>query len=193
MKFFFGFLAFIAAIVVIVLLAVGLVRTWGDSGPATNVSTAIDLLGDNTENSVARFTVEGPVVADENHKAIRITVSKNSRTVDVLSGYNGRVEKTSTIANTPEAYKAFLGALAAARFANKTATENGSPRDTCVTGAQYFFELQLDSNKPVNTWTSSCSLKHGNFAGDATATAQLFRSQIPNYGELTADVNVSPL
>jgi len=194
-KFFFGLLAFIAAVIVVILLVLSLFRGLespnGDTGSLITSSYSLD---DKTAvDSVARYTISGPIVAEENYRQVRITISKNVRTVEVLKGYKGTVDKTSTLPNTPESYTAFLGALRAAKFANKRETSDTDLSSICVTGNKYFYDLSLSGEKKVDTWATSCSNKSGTFAGNKDATAQLFRSQVPTYQETINGVNLSTL
>lgn len=198
MKFFFGFLAFIAAVVVVVLLVLGFIRTTNSNAVQSAVSATATLTDDDMVSSVVRYTVTSPVVADENYRETRMTVSQTGRTIEVLKGYDKKVEKSSTLPNSKEAYKAFLGALAAAHFSAKRDNVQGSARTTCVTGNHYFYELSLGSDKKVDTWTTSCSSKNGSFAGEADNTAQLFRDQFPDYDKTTSGsergvYNLAPL
>lgn len=190
MKFFFGFLAVIAAIVVVVLLTINLFRSLDEPIVDTTASNSVyDLKSDQARDTIARHTVSGAIVADENYREVRITVSKNARTIEVLKGYNGAVEKTTTLSNSPTAYNAFLGALAAASFSNRVET-SAEPQYTCVTGNRIYYQLQEASEKKVDTWSTTCDANQGNFAGSVTGTAALFRSQIPNYSEFTSGVNL---
>jgi hypothetical protein len=192
-KFFFGLMAFLAATVVVILLVVNLFRGL-DADKAKNPTTSSYSLKEAAAaDTVARYTVSGPTVADEDYEQLRITISRNARTVEVLKGYDLKVEKTTTVPNTKEAYTAFLGALQAAQYSNKKAVITGDKLTTCVTGNKYSYELTLEAAKKVDTWTTSCARSHGNFAGNVDATAQLFRAQIPKYGEATKGIKLSTL
>jgi hypothetical protein len=184
-KFFFGLLAFIAAVVVVILLIVSLVRGV-NSSPSNTITRSYDLKDTSAENTIARYTVSGPIVADEDYREIRVTVSKNARTVDTLRGYKREVIATKTLPNTAEAYRAFLGALHAADFTATRGTVENEPRTICVTGNQYAYSLTHEGARKVDTWTTSCSSKQGSFAGNVDGTANLFFAQIPNYAEITA-------
>lgn len=193
MKFFFGLLAFIAAVVVVVLLVVSLFRGFNTGNTTNPITTTYSLNEKTSIDTIARYTVSGPIVADENFRQVRITVSKNARTIEVLKGYSAKVEKTSTLTNSEVAYSAFLGALRAAEFSNKRENVTSDPATTCVTGNKFFYELALASEKKVDTWTSNCTFKDGTFAGNPRGTAQIFRAQIPNYREITNGVNLASL
>lgn len=194
MKFFFGLLAFIAATVVVVLLMVGLFRSFDETGDTarTTVSDTYDFDSNTAIDSVARYRISGPVVAEENHREIRVTISKNTRSVEILKGYSGAVESTKTYPNTPEAYKAFLGALDAARFSAKREGSVTDITSTCVTGRHYHYELAVGSDKKVDSWTTSCSLSQGTFAGNSQ-TGELFQKQIPDYSNFTSGLGVYSL
>jgi hypothetical protein len=193
LKFFFGLLAFIAAVVVVVLLVVGLFRSFNSDETGNPVTSTYDLSDKTSVDTVARYTISGPIVADENYKQARITISKNTRTIEVLKGYAGKVEKTATLPNTEAAYTAFLSALRAAQFGSKREGVSTDPSTVCVTGNKFFYELALASEKKVDSWTSNCTFKDGTFAGNPQGTAQLFQAQIPNYREITNGVNLASL
>jgi hypothetical protein len=194
MRFFFGFLALLAAIVVVILLVLGIVKSFNATNkPVVSVSS-YTLNDDKALDGVARYTVSGPVVADENYRQIIVTISKNTRSVEVLKGYSKTQEKVATLPNSPAAFKAFLGALDAAQFTSKRdIATSADPRSICVSGNKYFYEFALGSDKKVDTWTSSCSFRNGTFAGNSEGTAQIFKSQIPNYGDITNGVNLYSL
>jgi len=193
MKFFFGLLAFIAAVVVVALLVVSLFRGFNNEDTSSPVISTYSFDDKTSVETIARYTVSGPIVADENYRQVRITVSKNARTIEVLKGYAAAVEKSSTLPNTPAAYTAFLGALRAAEFTNKRENVTTDPSSTCITGNKFFYELALASDKKADTWTTNCSFNDGTFAGNPRGTAQIFRAQIPNYRELTNGVNLASL
>ena len=190
MKYFFGILAFIAAIVVVILLATSLFRGFG-TAPASSYTQTVTLTDENIIDSVARYVMTGPVVAKENYQEVRITISKNARTLEVVNGYQGDVVQTQTLQNTEDAYRAFLGALSAANFSYKRDTGEIDPRVTCVTGQKYYYVLQVESEKKVDTWSTSCASSQGNYGGLAEPTFQLFQAQIPNYAELTRGVSLA--
>lgn len=184
MKYFFGFLATAAAIVVVILLVSGLFRTLDvNQNNQTPSQITYDLLDQSTVDGVIRITIDGPVVAEEQYRSLRITVSKNVRTIEVLKGYGRTVEKTQTFSNSPDSFKAFLGALKAADFAKRREGTISDPRATCVTGTKTFYELQIGSDKKVDTWSASCSVKQGSFTGNTDAVVKLFRNQIPSIND----------
>lgn len=190
MRFFFGLLSFIAAVVVVVLLVVTLWRSFDRNTANSLVSSTYSLDDSSAVDSVARYTITGPVVADENYRETRITVSKTARTIEVLKGYKKEVLTSKTYANTPEAYRAFLGALRAAKFSDVRSGVNDNPSSTCVTGNKYYYELTVGAERKVDTWSSSCATRGGSFAGSIDGTPSLFREQIPDYSDVTRDYGI---
>lgn len=189
MKFFFGLLAFIAAVVVVILLIVSLARGLGDGGRNTTISTTYSFDDPSAIDSTVSYRVSGPVVANENFTQVVITISKTSRKIDVLKTYSNTVTATQTLPNTKEAYSAFIGALEAADFSAKKDGVSQDPNSTCVSGNKAFYNLDIKGTDKVDTWRSSCSTRDGDFAGN-TGIDRIFRNQIPNYSEFTNGLNV---
>jgi len=196
-KFIFGFLAFIAAVVVVVLLIVGFVKNTTTNATKSRVTSTATLTDDSMISSVVRYTIAGQVTADENYNETHITISQNTRSIEVLKGYEKKVVKTVTLANNKDAYKAFLGALTAAQYSAKRDTVTQNERTTCVTGSHYRFELSVGTSKKVDSWTTSCSSNDGSFAGNAGAVEQLFKGQFPSYSDVVTATegtyNLAPL
>jgi hypothetical protein len=127
--------------------------------------------------------MNGPIVADENYRWVRYTISPSSRVVESFKGYKGTLEKSQNLPNTPEGYRAFLAALSTSNFARAKST-TAQIETSCVQGSRYTYELLVAGNKKVNTWTSTCGTKNASFAGDAQGVNQLVRSQFPNLSEI---------
>ncbi len=192
MKFVFGILAFIITTIILIVLIVSLLRGINSSTTTTvnPIKTSYDLNDQAAVDTYARFTVNGPVVADEKYQSVRITVDKSSRKIEVLKGYKGTVDKTQTYPNNPDAYKAFLKALQAAHFADRVDSD-ADMQTICVTGNRYQFEMSGSGTKKVDTWTNSCGLRGSTFAGSESAVAQLFRAQIPNYSDFGSSITIN--
>lgn len=190
MKFFFGLLAFIAATVVVVLLIVSFWRDLDGNSTSPTVSSTYDLASQEAKDTIVRYRAEGPVVADENFRELRITISKNARTLEILKGYNRTVVTSKTYPNSEAAYASFIGALDAANFSDSRNNVTASPDTTCVTGNKYYFELSQGSTRKVDSWTASCSLGQGTYAGNFRAV-ELFKAQIPEYSQLTSGLSYS--
>lgn len=184
MKYFLGFLASIGLIIlafVLILNGVG-----GDSKDKPKPTPLVDYA--TTSRSV-ELTVQGPVTADETHKAVRITVSKNSKQIEILHGYDEVVAQTQSYANTESAYAEFLRALDLNGFTKGTATAaNKDDRGYCSTGYRYVLAMRDGADEKQRFWTSSCG--RGSFAGNITVMRTLFQKQIPDYNKLTGNLSL---
>src|SRR5665213_76569 len=100
MRYFFGFIAFLLLIVVGTILIVSHHHS-SPKKPAPIVRTLPDYA---SSNSSVSMTIDGVVNGDDIHRAIRITISKESRNIDIIQGYSGNVINTSSQANTADAY-----------------------------------------------------------------------------------------
>lgn len=150
-----------------------------------------DLLGAPAANKAVRYTVKGPIVGNEQHRSIRITIDRNTRTVDVLEGYEARVIKTQSTSNTQDAYQAFAEALNGVGFTKAfDAQGRGSEDQLCPLGQRYSFELAPGMSDSFRTWSNSCTANQGTFAGNRGVVQTLFQRQIPNYGQFISGIQL---
>lgn len=186
MRYFFGVLA----IVVVTIIALVLLMSRPNSNQQGKLGakrTVVLTDYADTDASVS-LTIDGAINALENHRSIRIMISRNSRSITVYRGYNGDVLDNKVYSNTQDAYNAFLHALAFGGFSKDQKGQFNSSTGVCPLGLRYTYDLQDGSQELVNTWSTSCSSRQGTFAGNAQLTRQLFQAQIPNYNKLTGSV-----
>lgn len=160
-----------------------------DSTPetSTETTTAISYAEDDSE---VIYTEYGGIVADEEYRAIRITVSAQARTIEILSGYDLVVADRSRLPNTSRAYEAFLHALDTTGFSEAQAGAPEREDGVCPSGKRYVFEAVVDGETDQRTWTTSCSRSEGSFAGNRSRTARLFEDQIPEYRDFVRDTRL---
>lgn len=183
MKYFFGFLA---AVGLIVLVFVLIIRGFS-GGPKEE--QAIDLSSYGNTDAVVRLTVEGPVVADQNHNAYQITIGRNTAKIETYKGYERQVIETKVYENNEEAYETLLLSLERAGYQRTIEDEsNTDPRGICPTGNRYTYELVDGSSTLIESWSASCN--KGTFRGDATAIRNLFIRQIPEFSRVTGKLNL---
>lgn len=145
-----------------------------------------------TDASVS-FTTDGIINGDDLHRQIRITIDANSRTLDIVQGYSGRVISTKSFYNTQDAYTIFLKAINNEAFLakNEKSKSPSSSDGQCPLGFRYIFSLDQDGGNLFNSWTSSCGPSVGNSKTALDAITALFQDQIPNYDTLTGNVDLS--
>lgn len=132
----------------------------------------------------AVYTVDGPIVANNEHRSYRIEVTNNSVVMKVYSGYGSSVIAESSYPNTSDSYTAFLSALS---NANVTALARGaSDQDefaeigACATGRKFIVEL----DSTLRRWSTSCNRVQGNAGFTMSQVGSLFQRQVPDYSTL---------
>ncbi|MFA5196937.1 MAG: hypothetical protein WC437_00690 [Patescibacteria group bacterium] len=141
-------------------------------------------------SATVSYMAEGEVNADELHRSIKITVSKDSRTIEILAGFQYIAINSKSYRNTVEAYEPFLASLQVAGFAKeKSNPKISNPEGRCPLGNKYFFTSTSIPNIPNNLWTANCS-GMGTFGGNLSTIQQLFQKQIPDYSKITSGVTL---
>jgi len=178
----------------IIFLAILLNLFTGGNKPAPVSTVQVKPLPEYAaSDATVSFTTDGIVNGDELHRSIRITISSNQRTLDVLQGYNPSVIQSKSFINNQEAYDVFLRALANSGFLVKikNSKEPADERGLCPLGFRYILDLNQDGDDLSRLWASSCGSKVGNSAAAIPTVSQLFQNQIPNYDNLVGQVNLS--
>lgn len=182
-------------LIILLILAILGNLIFGGKDPdttTTEVATQSSFVESASTNSSVTFVMAGIINGTEMHRSIRITVTKGSRTLDIIEGYSGTVLSTQTYANNQEAYREFLSSLYTSGF-TKENPENTNPdiSGRCPLGNRFIYTSSEITNVPDELWTTSCKTVIGTFGGDANSVNQLFRLQIPNYSQQTASVNLA--
>lgn len=177
--------------VVVIALVAGLVTVgrYLFSGNSTNQQTqtrqelAREQLTTVTADSSVRMTIRGPLVADENFRSYRITVSPDSRDYAQYSGYLDEQLDAKSYQNNRQAYVQFVHALDKAALTKEgkyTEEEANDLRGICAIGLVYEFEILDAEDVKQNYWTSTCKGSPGTFGASVEQVKSLFRSQIPD-------------
>ena len=188
MRYFIGFLITIGLIIILIVLLLG---GGGGNGPKKPKTTKALADYASTEAEV-RMTIDGPVNADQTHQQIRITVDNNVTTYEQIQGYQDTVVNSQNFDNNENSYSNFLYALGHAGFTKGDITKAlANDKGYCPLGNRYIFEL-IDNGKDVQRfWGTSCG-GHApkTYRGNLNLTITLFQAQVPNYQNLTQDLNL---
>jgi hypothetical protein len=178
------FLAFLVTFALILLLFLLLFHGGNNNKP--NTGKALDSYSNS--DAVARLTIDGPIVANQNYAAIRVTVGRDDVTFEQIQGYQGSVVNQQTYANNSDAYGNFLVALERAGFTSG----NNSPslkdeRGYCPLGDRYTLEFIQEDKELEHYWATSCG-KPKTYLGALGLTLTLFKAQVPDYAALSQNV-----
>lgn len=187
MRYFFGFIIFL------LLVVVGLIFIFSGhkSTPKKAKTPVVMTLPDYAQtNAQVSMTIDGPVNGEDAHRAIRVSVGRDTRTLDIIQGYSGRVIDTHTFMNTSDAYDVFLRAINTGGFSLplKKPTGPNDSRGQCPEGTRDTFKLTQGDHILKNLWTSNCG--RGNFGGNPDLVQSLFQRQITDYDTLTSGVQL---
>lgn len=172
-------IAVIIAAIVTVLRSV-ISPSQGTGNVSTAVDTGREALLDSAADSAVKMVVRGKIVASENFKTYQITITPNSRTLSVNSGYLDSPQNVSVLANNIPAYEQFVHALDKANLAKgvQLTGDNNDLRGICATGVVYDFQIISGNNLEKNVWTSTCTGSKGSLNASIEQVANLFYSQI---------------
>lgn len=180
----------IALVLIIVAVAIAalisLARTVFFSGSSQSSTVQVDIskeaLLSTTADRAVRMTVRGAIVADEEFRSYRITITPASRTLTTYTGYLDKpIDSTSLVNNIP-AYEEFVFALDKANYVKGTELtgDRNDIRGICASGLIYQFEVLQNDSAVKNLWTSTCKGSKGSLDANLEQLKQLFTSQIPD-------------
>jgi hypothetical protein len=192
MRYFIGFLITIGLIILLIVLLFT-----GGGGKKNNQTSSVQqprtvqqLANFASTNAVVRLTIDGPIVADQNHQSIQITVGNDDTTYQQFQGYQGTVVNQQNIVNNQASYSNFLYAIGRAGFLlgdNSKALAN--EKGYCSLGNRYIFEMIEGGNTIQRYWATSCGNPR-TYKGNLGLTLTLFQRQVPNYTTLTSSLNL---
>lgn len=184
----------VAVILIIVFAIVAIVFL----GRATNTGTSrsnatasrVTKLADYADNdaSSVSWTMQGRLLGEDQFRSVRITVTRHSRTLEILDGYKLVPTRQQDYGNTPEAFQAFTRALDLANFGKERDVKLADERGVCPLGNRYIYRLSEGGSEVMRTWSDSCLTSDGPFSGNPTLIAQLFKNQITDYTKLTSGI-----
>ncbi len=129
-----------------------------------------------------RWTVRGPLVADEKFQSYQITVTPSSRTYTVYSGYLDQVVSNQSYGNNLKAYEQFVYALNKSGVNSVRSSTDGDIRGVCATqGLAFVFETVKSSTADNSQWTSTCNGSKGTMSAKTDQVQALFVNQIPDF------------
>lgn len=184
----------LAVLIGLGLIAIALILVFrafsslGGNDQPTDIGETV-LVQQADKNSEVRLTIQGPVVSEQEHRRVVISVTRNEARLQIIHGYQNTVASTSVFTNNEAAYAEFLSALDLLGFTRGDDNEALSDdRGHCPTGIRYVLQA---SGTDLNTryWASTCR-DEANSAANVSTVRTLFEAQIPNYSELTQDVDL---
>lgn len=182
---------FITIVIVVIVIAVlvTLVRSMLQRSPSTESTdnsqkqSIQEATVDQAATRSVRWTIRGPIVADEKFKSYQIVITPSTRTFTTYSGYLDKIESQKTYNNNASAYEQFTYALDNASVGNVRGKEDGADvRGVCATdGIVYRYETVADGAIDHKIWSSTCKDSPGTLGADPLKIQALFVNQIPDF------------
>jgi hypothetical protein len=184
MKYFLGFLASIALVILVIFLVIRGI-SGGGSDEATSSTKLVSYA--DTATTVS-FDVDGPINADELHNAYRIIVGRDEVILETFKGYEEEVIERQEFENNETSYANFLRALDLAGFSKGTTEGSSDPRGQCADENRFVLKIENGSSEMQDFWTTTCG--GGTFKGDISQVRQLFHRQVPDVTRVIRKLNI---
>ena len=167
----------------------------GSSNNSTNTVVTDEgrtaLLTVDNSRSV-RLTVRGPIVANENFRSYRVTISPEERDITTYGGYLENVLETKKFDNNNRAYEELVHALDKRRMMDGRvlAEEQNDLRGICASGQIYQFETLVNGETVRSLWTSDCDGSKGSATANVSEVINMFLNQIPEGRKIVSGVGL---
>jgi hypothetical protein len=180
---------YLIGIAIIILVAVFIIA-FGLGNENTTTRKTVNLEDYAYSDATVSATTDGIINGNDQHRAIKITVSKSHRTLHIYQGYEGTIAQSYSFTNNPTAFKQFLASLQKSKWTSVKRTSSTSVDGQCPTGFRYIFANSGIDDIPNNLWSTTCSNIRGTFGGDTDLMLRLFQAQITDYNTLISDVRL---
>jgi hypothetical protein len=175
-------------IIIFLLVVTGLIwlvvvlfqNVFTNGNDTSNSDTELSLVSYADTDAVATMYIEGPVVANQDHNAVRIAIDRNQSSVEVIKGYDGQVVAQQVFPNTQASYLEFLSALDKSGYTKGNRDPDlRDDKGSCPFGNRYIYTLNDGTKDVLHYWTTNCSGGGGTYGGKSSLTRELFLRQIP--------------
>jgi hypothetical protein len=144
----------------------------------------------NDPTAQVAMLIDGPTSAPSLHNQVLITITNSVTKMLIFQGYNDQVKASYAFPMTDAAFHVFLRSLEYAGYnsgSNNPALSQAS--GYCPTGDRYIFTFDADGVQKQRYWATNCG-GPGTYEGNLDLTIQLFEAQVPNYSNLTGNLNI---
>ncbi len=185
--------------IVFILVVIGLIwlvvvlfsKMLTPSPQKASTTPTSNLVSRANTDTVARFTMDGPVVANQDHRRVVISVDRSQSKIELVDGYNGTVIRQEVFPNNPESFAVFLRALDVSKYTQGNKSEElKDERGECPLQNRHIYELINAGTDNQRFWSTSCGT--GTFKGNRSQVYMLFVRQIPQkpFAEITRGLSL---
>lgn len=179
----------LAVILLVVLIVIIFSHSSSNNAPQAAVPKPLAAYATDPSAQVAML-IDGPVNAPSEHNQVQVIVSNSTTTINVFSGYDNLLKSSDNFPMSVSAFHVFLRSLEYAGYNYGSTSSNLSQASGfCPTGDRYIFSFNADNLQLERFWTTSCGGPH-TFNGNSSLVLELFENQVPNYADLTSNLNL---
>ena len=180
----------IGIVIVLLFVVIALImRSGGNDNKVPETKKELTSYSDDSSFSVSESII-GPITAESTHNEVDITVSNTEATIDIIQGYDGNVINSRTYPMTESGFSEFLASLQKAGYTDgDTQADLKNSEGYCSTGNRYIFAANDNSSTVQQFWATNCGGTK-TYRGNLGLTLDLFQAQIPDYEELTENINL---
>lgn len=176
----------VIAFIVAAIVSLGRMLFVGGDSPSTTEAETVSSVRDETlavdGSRAVRYTVRGPIVADENYRSYQITITPTTRSFTLYKGYLDEQIENQIYTNSREAYEQFVHALDKANIGQTRELKEDDLRGVCATAGRAYKYETLQNNVATRTiWTSTCPESPGSMAASVPKIHALFANQLPEF------------
>lgn len=188
MRYLLGIFGFI----ILAIVSVVLLTTMTDNNTTTQTGTPqVSVTSFVNKSATFTMTSQGAITGEEDFQSVVVSVSPSERRIKILTGFNGTVQSEQTFGNTQAGYNVFVNALNTAGYSRERDNKSGEDfSGSCPLGRRFQYQITDNGSQALNLWSTSCGRRTGTFGGDASTVRALYENQIPNYDDITDDVNL---
>lgn len=168
------FILFVIGLIWLIILLFSKIFSGGDQTAPVATTKLSSYARSGTS---AELYTDGPIILNQEHRAIRITVEATQSKIELISGYDGQVIRQEVFPNTQEGYLNFLKGLDTLGFSKTNKTALKDERGQCPLETRYVYSLKENGTNVFRYWSTTCGT--GNFGGRGSSVRTLFQRQIP--------------
>ena len=132
-----------------------------------------------TRDSRIVYTIEGNVRGNNMYRAVRTTITREYRLIEVVEGYQNNVIKSQKEANNQEAYATFLAAIESKGYGKERKTKRTDDEGACPLGQKFVYEIYDGAKQTQRLWSTTCGAQGTSNANNPILRI-LFDRQITN-------------
>jgi len=150
-----------------------------DASPKATPTKPLTVREYAPRDSKVVYTIEGNIRGNNMYRAVRTTITREYRLIEVIEGFENNVIKAQKEPNNQDAYAAFLAAIEGKGYGRVRSTKKTNDEGVCPLGQKYIYEIYDGGKQTQRLWSTTCG-SQGTSAANNPVIRILFDRQITN-------------